>query len=479
MINYRAKIKYLDLEATNTLAKKHNGHAPLELGDLVELVPQLRGIGIHLIADRPQYKREMLIINRVKKIYRESLFTALVAHGIRLQTFKWNFFFNRDQWPWCSLAEIHSTAPFQTLHTLELVQLNTFTKNAKKLEQADELIKAIERLPKLKSLSFTLCTFDAKLDILNRLPKSLESLVFSDCEDITSTIMTKFLSTHGGNLRNLTLNHNRCLDLAFLVDFAIACPKLEKFHMDLTFFGLQLTYLDSEPRFEAILPPGAIPTWPSTLQSIELNHLRKWHTDEAKSFFQSLVDSAEYFSSLRSLVIKASVDMGWRDRVEFRNTWVERLTKIFARRPSGQGQFAKPTLTTHNGKITGRVNKATVAINRTVPKTLLKDDGSSDSDIPILQNRRNRRLVNSNTEKNSCVDSTRSTTARRQADSRKEKKEEPYIHGLCDLVDIRIDNLRPMETMYQETDFMDDEPSGDEDWDGEDLEIPGSSRHAW
>ena len=480
-INYKAKVKYLDLEAISTLAKKYNGLAPLDLGELVVLVPQLRGIRIHLMADKPQYKREISIIHRVRPIYRESLIKSLTSTGIRLQTFKWNFFFNRDQWPWCSLAEIHSTAPFQTLRSLELVELNTFTKNAKQLEQANELVKAIDLLPNLTGLSFTLCTLHHKQDILNRLPKRLESLEFSDCEDITSNVLARLLHTHGGNLRSLTLNHNRCLDLAFLADFAITCPKLELFRMDLTFFGLLVTALDSEPRFEALLPQGAIPTWPSTLQSIELNHLRKWQTEGARTFFQSLVDSAEKLPSLRCLVIKASVEMAWRDRIEFRNTWIERLTNVFKRRSSCPEQYPQPIPSSLDRNTTRRTREPRVSDSHTMLKTAAHNESShteSDSDVPIIT-RRSRRLVNQSLEESSCADSTRSNTVRKQADSKEEKEDISYVHGLCDIVDVRIDNLRPMETQYQETDFMDDEPSGDEDWEGEDLELPGSNRHAW
>lgn len=51
------------------------------------------------------------------------------------------------------------------------------------------------------------------------------------------------------------------------------------------------------------------------------------------------------------------------------------------------------------------------------------------------------------------------------------------IQGMCDIVMIRIDNQRPTETQFNESDFLDEELSGDEDWTGRDLDIPDS--HAW
>jgi hypothetical protein len=42
------------------------------------------------------------------------------------------------------------------------------------------------------------------------------------------------------------------------------------------------------------------------------------------------------------------------------------------------------------------------------------------------------------------------------------------IQGMCEVVDVRIDNLRPRETQVTEADFLDEEAPGDGDWNGED-----------
>jgi hypothetical protein len=47
-------------------------------------------------------------------------------------------------------------------------------------------------------------------------------------------------------------------------------------------------------------------------------------------------------------------------------------------------------------------------------------------------------------------------------------KGKQFIQGMCDIVEIRIDNLRPTEKQVTEADFLDEERSGDEDWDGND-----------
>ncbi|KAI4244402.1 MAG: hypothetical protein L6R42_010465 [Xanthoria sp. 1 TBL-2021] len=43
-----------------------------------------------------------------------------------------------------------------------------------------------------------------------------------------------------------------------------------------------------------------------------------------------------------------------------------------------------------------------------------------------------------------------------------------FIQGMCDVVRVAIDNLRPTEEHLNESNFLDDEISGDEDWVGDD-----------
>jgi hypothetical protein len=56
-------------------------------------------------------------------------------------------------------------------------------------------------------------------------------------------------------------------------------------------------------------------------------------------------------------------------------------------------------------------------------------------------------------------------------------KAKEVIQGMCEVVEVRIDNLRPTENQVTERDFLDAEPSGDEDWDGDDDDIGGG--YAW
>ncbi len=54
---------------------------------------------------------------------------------------------------------------------------------------------------------------------------------------------------------------------------------------------------------------------------------------------------------------------------------------------------------------------------------------------------------------------------------------EEVRQGMCSRVILHIDGQRPADEQFKETDFLDEEMSGDEDWNGRDVEAP--SRYAW
>ncbi len=88
-------------------------------------------------------------------------------------------------------------------------------------------------------------------------------------------------------------------------------------------FRMNLTYYN--------LHSDQIPVWSSTLQTIELIQLRKWDTEAAEMFFDSLLESAGTLPDLRRLVIQAILNIGWRDRASFRDKWVGSLNRVFKR----------------------------------------------------------------------------------------------------------------------------------------------------
>lgn len=520
--NYKSKVKYLEIEATSILLHKHNGVNPITLEDLIQCTPQLRGIGIHLVSDQPQYRTHLSLVHkRPGLVYKKAMFDALRDNNIRLLKWKWNLNFNRpgatrDSYPWSVLEDIHSQAPFHSLRSLSIVKYES-----KQAMTESQLAAAINVLPNLRRLNLeSWATYSGKL--LPLLPQDLESLRIASCSSLTSDLFHAFLLTHGHNLRELILDHNQSLDLAFLVDFAVACPTLESFSMNMTFYSPYSTTYDAEPKFGALLLPGTVPSWPTTLQSIELLQLRKWYSDSAEAFFRSLIHSASNLMQLRRLTLKTSIEgIGWRDRATFRDRWIGRLHKIFLR-------CSLPPISSHSSQtiidvqdtaseenkenqepeIQAPTRRAGLRNSRSIRdnKSAIPNDAvdtESDSDTPVAPHaRRSKRLRERDIDdgysggkdyRDHCQDLTRSQSINKavsdhalldedEVGSQKvedvEDNEPAFIQGMCDVVDIRIDNLRPAENQYSENDFLDEEPSGDEDWDGDDV-LPGSGGYAW
>ncbi|KAI5298303.1 hypothetical protein KEM56_004160, partial [Ascosphaera pollenicola] len=53
----------------------------------------------------------------------------------------------------------------------------------------------------------------------------------------------------------------------------------------------------------------------------------------------------------------------------------------------------------------------------------------------------------------------------------------PYVQGMCDVVRIRMDNMRPTDVLRTADEFVDTESSGDEDWNGQDSYV--DEDYAW
>ena len=512
--NYRSKVKYLEIEVASILLNKYGGAEPIKLEELIAFTPQLRGIEMRFLADAP-HLRTFYNLGRMRTggPYKIEIFDKLESSRVRLLTWKWNFELNRSAkgrcYPWSTVKTIHQQASFQSLRDLSIQNYD-----GKQPIKESDLGDAVSVLPNLKTLKVYSCLLSESL--LDMLPWNLECFHITSCLNVTSEILQPFLLTHGGNIRELILDHNQCLNLAFLVSLAIACPVLKIFKMDMTFHSPFTTFIDSEPKFGALLLPGVTPTWPTTLQTIELLHLRKWYPDTAEIFLNSLVDSAADLLQLRRLLLKASIEIGWRDRANFRDRWIGRLKRVFLRKKSSpsmahgsraihlEKDIAKSSDTDILGGNTnskrpglrhGRIRRLS---HVEIPQDVL-EYSESDSDAPIVPARRSKRLR----EQDNCENDYDGRGDRRRIHStdmqppqsaqsghssdgtfksKKSENEEDgteyFIQGMCDVVDIRIDNLRPAEKQFSETDFLDAEPSGDEDWNGDDAD-PGDGGYAW
>ncbi len=538
-INYNSKVQRLEVQVSRILAYSIPGHGHFDLGGLIRLTPQLRDLLLYHEADNPKFGRAGSTSRAGNWTYQDSIFSALEETKIRLRSWIWNTRMVGAKQSVPSLKDIHQKPPFQTLQALTFFNYHPAKRRSKvesSLVDGEHLAATLSVLPRLQQLTFESCSL-VESDLLAHLPVSLSSLTFRNCSELTSENFRSFLVTHGRLLKELILDHNQSLSLSFLAGLATSCPRLEVLKMDLLYYNSHFTFRDSEPKYEDLLLPDEVPTWPSSLQVLDLVQLRNWDAATAEMFFESLIDSAIDLPHLRRLVLKAILKIGWRDRASFRDKWIGRLQRVFLRpndcpianpRLAGASSTGKENSGLEDSSASGRVTRSigkdnTRSVTQGSERRVLRRQSSrtstfshieipkssnaedSDSDQPLVPRRRSSRLTRQEEDEYalpvspaSSPPASRRSQRGRQATTAStglpggnsspafatggngDWKEEPekFIQGMCETVEVRIDNLRPMEEQLNENDFLDEELSGDEDWVGDDT-IIGDTAYAW
>lgn len=567
--NYRAKIETLQIEVSQTASYTLSGYGLLDLHGLIYNCPRLSALELYHQKDLSPYRQ---LETNVKWSYPDSIFSALEQNvdGVptRLKSWRWSSRLAGKIVPIESLWEMHTKPYFSSLETLAFVnyQQPVLKKAEEDPEHDVKLAESLAPLTKLRHLILESSTL-VNSSFMALLPTNLQHLEIINCWEVTSLDLSTYLFSHGSQLRSLTLNHNQSLNLSFLTTLKTACPKLISLKMDLTYFSVHSTYRNAEPGYQSLLLPDEVPTWPSTLQHIELLHLRNWDIETAQIFFQSLLDSAGDLPVLRRLVIKGILNTGWRDRVSFRKEWVEPFEPVFKRvseppNPylTSKGAFeawkkANVTLQKKGLDKEGSEGHETSRSKRRV--TIIEVKDSSDEEYfvrhpvrprdssppkgddnlpddsqqkakrlsselkwlaktsgpdgrealgrnavppvtpPLVSPKRNtgRKLskhelsilgdiskdyapkYQEDTTESSESDDDRPLIASRKGKEKETDRRKQVIQGMCNIVDVKIDNLRPAETQFKESDFLDSEPEGDEDWDGT-ADIGGEG-YAW
>lgn len=568
---YRAKVENLQIEISQTAEYSLGlGYGRLDLYGLIYNCPRLTSLELYHQKDMSPYKN---LDDTIKWTYPDAMFVALASNvdGVptKLQSWCWSSRLGGKRWPVERLEEVHLTPSFHDLHKIAFVnyqdQLPRLRKNEPDPEHEKKIAKSLSVLPDLKHLIFDSSTI-VNTTLLPLLPNNLKHLELINCWEVLADDMASFLLTHGSHLETLTLNHNQSLSLSFLTVLGEACPRLRSLKMNLTYFNIHTTYHDSEPLYKELLRDNEIPTWPSSLQTLELTQLRKWDVDKAKVFFESLLGSAEYLPSLRSLTVKAIINTSWRERSSFRDTWVGAFDRVFKRKPTppnprlrsigafknwkrqnAEVKHREQTKENHEDEESNdnvrRLRRRQHIVRREVSESFIngnsdEEPGHNGKSPPKLNTRHSIRrksygsssapkkaAANTHTSENSrevkrsqtmtreiatlratagkdapkdgsstttdspsepdtpldddMTDSDDEPLVKRQKNPHKGHRTPPvkeFVQGMCDLVLVRIDNLRPSETQFREADFLDSEPDGDADWDGNDDDDAG---YAW
>ncbi|KAL1883032.1 hypothetical protein VTK73DRAFT_107 [Phialemonium thermophilum] len=518
LFSYRTKVERLSIDVGTVAMKTHRGNT-LDFKILLQNVPRLRELHLWHDKDNPPYRQ---LDEKLRWCYPRSLFEGLGVrfppledvngpfevdeNVVRLSSWRWSSRMIGPGLNWNRIRALHETPCFNDLRRVAFVNFQLPSLHAANAETPEMLRKdmemiadfagAIRALPNLRHLIIESSTV-ANEHLLPLLPDSIEHLELINCWDVKSSDFSGYLLSHGHRLRHLTLHHNQSLNLAFLPVLGLACPALESLSMNLTYFKHHEFYSDSDPGYDRLLTSGQVPVWPSSLRSLDLKNLRYWDADAADTFFQSLADSAPTLPLLRRLVIKAMLDIPFRQRSQMRDKWVAQLTAIFLRQfkeplpiyslhsknareeaaPSRQRfkpkhgnkyQSSSPTARRSNRIATRpfesplRVSGVSRSLRYMTSNRLSYAEPETDDGLESEVDEEESGVDEGNTKELPSMELGRSLLPRAGDLSLS-------IQGLCDVVDITFDNQKPVEHPWQMGDFLDsesDDPT-DEDWNGD------------
>lgn len=400
-----------------------------------------------------------------------------------------------------AISRIHKLSSFSHLTKVSFINFQTPSLHkpvaktpdeALEIELADEAVvdeiaAAIACLGSLRHLVFEAST-TMNDRMLTKLPAGLAHLELINCWEVRSEDLDSFLQSHGSSLRYLTLSHNQSLSLEFVTNLAVNCPNLAELRMNLSYYRHHETIDDSDAMYDQALLPGQVPLWPSSLQLIEIEHVREWTVEAAETFLQSLVDSAPNLPRLRHLAIKTVLNIPWQRRAELRQGWTDRMDHVFLR------PFVPPS---HNVTLRQEENVAAPHVEEAPPKPRkrakrgspsrrsgrIAAHSASDTDRHSSRPRNRPQYREPDTdedeqEEEESADGHSSGTESERGGQNEPQAEKLPVQGMCDTVLIVIDNQKTRELQYSMEDFQDEanESSGEE-W-NEDNEVEDDD-YAW
>ncbi|KAF2771597.1 hypothetical protein EJ03DRAFT_325245 [Teratosphaeria nubilosa] len=500
-MDHKVKVKALAIDV-NRLAYTAHGRPLFDLSTLVAELPLLQHLELLHPLDQAPFRGYHVARSWH---YPPDLFSTLEQHAHKLKTWRWH----RDMVGtrhsaelYSHMAQVHSGNAFKYLTKLTICRFNHDNDSAEPEAEPSEdtvavaapgLATSITLLPSLTDLTFISC--DVLMDkFLERLPKNLERLEITNCLELTSPMLLAYLAVGGSHLRELVLNHNAALNLSFLSDLKARCPRLEVLKVDLRYYSERMNSNDAEPLYDAVLAEDDQPTWPPSLNHIQIEHPQRWTQTAAENLFRSLVDSAEDLPNLRTLILQTHINVAWRERAGFRDQWIERLQRVYLQKSPPPNPYL-------GSKRQHRLYKQALAHGRALPQDPAEIAGGFDSEDEVVTGarvshievssakshsghtdifsdssleekkkpRRSARVAESQSAPSPSDPSTPSSSDDddESADGGDawRRKPEKFIQGCCAVVDVRIDNQRPREHQFTEADFRDAvESEEDEDW---------------
>jgi hypothetical protein len=511
MFNYRPKVQELWIDVEEIASKTYKGQ-PLDLKTLVGSLPRLQFIQFFHRKDDPPYRT---LDGSLRWHYPVAVFEALngnrdssegqnTANHARLVGWQWNRRLMGPDLDLAGLEACHRTPPFQSLKKVSFVNYQVPSLHAKASADDSELAardqafiqglaSAITALPALEHLSLESSTA-ANDQLLPLLPKTLKTLELVNCWDVNGDDFADYLLSSGHQLKHLILRHNQSLSASFLTVLGTACPNLQVLSIDFKTYRHHEFYRDSDPSYECLLSADQIPDWPESLETLQLLNMKKWTAEAAETLLQSLVDSAPKLLKLRRLDLKAMLSIPILQRSQLRNKWDRKLRQVFLReKEDPQRLFSlrkpaqKPNLEAAENA-TKKPRKAARALSAENPSrrsgrialkwsnpssrassvgrdlrsglgrpSYAELDTDDDEDDDELQEEENGEEAGPSSGESQPASPTGSAPG---------GEELPFRHGMCEKVEIQLDNQKSAETTLTMDDFLDSEADdlSDDDW---------------
>jgi hypothetical protein len=480
LANYGSRIHTLRVGASYVLAPNY--------ATLFELTPQLKDIQVYQVSSGKWTRVGFSMLSTMRFAPLKEFFQG---SSVRLETFRWASIDSASFQP--EVVDLHRSSVLKDLRDISFMSWSPMQPSQIEVHK-EVAIGTLNLLAKIQKVTFEDCSI---LDgtLFSRLEPLLSTLTIQNCPNIDSAMLGDFLTRRGQHLESLRLTSNRALSLEFLPVLYEHTPRLKILAVDMHYNSKLSSVSDVDPDFDFSLTTDTLPRWPPQLQEISFLHLRRWSLETAEGFFGSLIDSARYLTDLRKLTLTAILKVNWRDRAAFRDLWTELFKEVYECRSKppnpnwrsidafyaskdleitktsehshGSSQLVDTTPTRRSVRLPRQNDGRSTFTSATLPKDRLDV-------VERLQRLRYQNRTGITRERAISVESDVSSEDEddeQDTDSVKSDHIEVFIQGMCSLVDIRIDNQRPAETQFKEQDFMDDEKSGDEDWDGEDLEF--------
>lgn len=433
--DHRAKIKSLDVEVQHLLMRKSG----IDLELLIANTPLLRSIRLyHNDDDLAMQSWARNAPSRSNWAYPQQLFDKLDQQNIILQTFEWNGRFPNPIDALGAAVQAHSRPCLSRLREVTIVNFSLPKKSSEaEIAKAQSLLTAaLQTSSDLRHLCIKSCTL---IDVagISCIPDGLEYLEFQNCTALTSAALGQFLTSRGHNLTTLKLFGNQSMSLEFMTELKDICPRLQVLEVDLLYTD-PTSYSDRDPNWDSLFPKGP-PTWPESLVTISMDNVRQLDIDDAEKFLSSLVDSSENLPRLKNLSIKAILKRSsWRDRATLRKKWLSTLENVF--------------------------------LDTSVPINWAAKSEKRPAKSAKPAQRQSSRLALAHSDKSSSRDTTDDSDYATSS----------LRHARCSVVNLVISDQRPTQDQFHEEDFLDDEPTDDEEWNGDTRDdIHLSTAYAW